>query len=510
MVQEGGKQSLWLRQTATSSNVQIIAPADVTYIGLTFSPDGNFIYYVPRQRDAGQNELYVMPVLGGAPQKLVSDVDSAVTFSPDGNRLAFVRNRNTNGGDLIVVDRDGSNPRIVGSIGGDSRFQGNPAWAPDGKIIATTVLRLAGGYHTDFVGYPVAGGRTTKLSSQEFFNAGDSAWLPDGSALLLVGTSQLTAPQLWIANYPGGSTRRLTNDLYSYNGISVTSDGRQLVSVLVQTESQLWITAPGAQASQAVALNDHEAGRNGVTFMPDGRLLYSKYQGPSLEIWTVNADGSTPQAIAKGFNFAIFPTPSPDGKVVVFSAERGHGINLWRVNADGGDLKQLTSGQFEMFPQIANNWVYYSAIVDGKPQLERVPLNGGTPESVADAAIAAAAFSNTVISRDGTRVLYAKYNPSSNQVELVVASLPDFHTEKTMPIVDSYGWSPDGRSITFVRSENGAENLWSMPLEGGKAVRLTNFSGDHIFRYAWSDDGKQMVVVRGNTSSDVVLFSAQK
>jgi len=91
-----------------------------------------------------------------------------------------------------------------------------------------------------------------------------------------------------------------------------------------------------------------------------------------------------------------------------------------------------------------------------------------------------------------------------------VATLPDVHTEKTLPVVQSYGWTHDGRSITFVRSENGADNIWSMPLEGGKPVPLTNFSSDQILRYAWSADGKRLAVVRGNTSSDVVLFSASK
>jgi hypothetical protein len=37
---EGGQQSLWMRQVATQSHVQIVAPAAVDYIALTFSPDG--------------------------------------------------------------------------------------------------------------------------------------------------------------------------------------------------------------------------------------------------------------------------------------------------------------------------------------------------------------------------------------------------------------------------------------------------------------------------------------
>ncbi|HKD90558.1 MAG TPA: protein kinase, partial [Terriglobales bacterium] len=321
VVTQAGKESLWLRQTATSSNVQIIPPADVTYEGLTFSPDGNFIYYVPREREAGLNELFVMPVLGGSPQKLVSDVDSAVTFSPDRNHIAFVRNHNASGGDLMVADRNGHDEKVIGSVAGDTQYRGDPSWSPDGKIVAAGVLHLAGGYHSEILGFPLAGGQAVKLSSQEFLNAGNAAWLPDGSGLVFAGDDKFSSPQLWVAKYPGGSTRKLTNDLYGYNDVSVTSDGRQFVSVVVQSQSQMWIAKPDAASSQALPLGDSRAGRNGVTFMPDGRLLYSTNQNDSLEIWTCNADGSNPQPLARGFKFAIYPAVSEDGKTIVFTAE---------------------------------------------------------------------------------------------------------------------------------------------------------------------------------------------
>ena len=50
VVEDQGKESLWVRQVATTSSQQIVAPADVDYMGLTFSTDGNFIYYTVRER----------------------------------------------------------------------------------------------------------------------------------------------------------------------------------------------------------------------------------------------------------------------------------------------------------------------------------------------------------------------------------------------------------------------------------------------------------------------------
>ena len=45
VVTEGGKSGLWLRQVATTSNVAIVPAAEVQFHGVTFSPDGNYIYY---------------------------------------------------------------------------------------------------------------------------------------------------------------------------------------------------------------------------------------------------------------------------------------------------------------------------------------------------------------------------------------------------------------------------------------------------------------------------------
>ena len=80
---DGGQQSLWLRQVAITSNVQIAPPAESNFTGLTFSRDGNYLYYVK------DSTLYQMPVLGGTTRKLIAPVARPVTFSPDGLQLAF-------------------------------------------------------------------------------------------------------------------------------------------------------------------------------------------------------------------------------------------------------------------------------------------------------------------------------------------------------------------------------------------------------------------------------------
>jgi len=99
-----------LHVTATGSDVQIVPAGAQTYLGLTFSPDGNFIDYVRAEKQLIEyRSLYQIPVLGGAPRKLVSDIDTAVTFSPDGKEFAFVRADPDHGQfHLMVANADGS------------------------------------------------------------------------------------------------------------------------------------------------------------------------------------------------------------------------------------------------------------------------------------------------------------------------------------------------------------------------------------------------------------------
>ena len=46
VTEEAGEQSLRVRQIATASTVQIVPPTGARYGGLTFSSDGNYVYYV--------------------------------------------------------------------------------------------------------------------------------------------------------------------------------------------------------------------------------------------------------------------------------------------------------------------------------------------------------------------------------------------------------------------------------------------------------------------------------
>jgi serine/threonine protein kinase len=103
-----GQEGLWVKQIATGSNISIIAPDNVAYHGLTFSPDGDFIFAARIDPRTKATSLYKIPVLGGSASKLLDGVDGMPAISPDGKRIAFVRYESGNIGKLLTADVDGS------------------------------------------------------------------------------------------------------------------------------------------------------------------------------------------------------------------------------------------------------------------------------------------------------------------------------------------------------------------------------------------------------------------
>ena len=87
----GAARALRVRQVEPSATVQVVAPADVQILGVTFTPDGSRLTYVAYREGAAPATLYEVPVLGGTPRRLMDDVDREVAFAPDAARFAFVR-----------------------------------------------------------------------------------------------------------------------------------------------------------------------------------------------------------------------------------------------------------------------------------------------------------------------------------------------------------------------------------------------------------------------------------
>jgi Tol biopolymer transport system component/DNA-binding winged helix-turn-helix (wHTH) protein len=519
---ERGQESLWVRQVEIAGGLEIVQPSGSHFVGITFSPDSNSVFYVKYDEDSAIGSLYQVPVLGGAARRILTGIDSQISFAPDKRHFAFVRNDlHRKESHLVIANLDNADQRHL-AVHASVHWMtdGAPAWSPDGKII----IRQARGETSDsantktyLVEVQAADGKQTIFNTRQWDAIQAIEWLADGASLIVAArdNASLLAHQLWQVDYPGGEARAITKDSNSYSSASVTADMKLLVTILHRRIANLWI-ARGERASQAVRIlsgNSKDLGwMLGVEWLRDGRIIYGSTASGKEDIWLMNADGSNQKQLTTTAGANFEPTVSADGRTMVYVSKAADAAtHLWKMNLESGESAQLTNGVFDLRPDISpdGRWVVYMSIVKSSPTLWKTSIEGGeAPVQLTDKIA-----SVPRVSPDG-RFIACFYRP---QVDLFskLAVLPFdggepvkvFDKSPTIIVESGIQWTPDGRALTFIDNRDGVSNIWLQPLDGSPAKQLTNFTSETIFRFAWSPDGKMFVAERGTEIGDIVLIN---
>ncbi len=506
VVEENGQQSLWLRNLPTNSVTQVVAGADVAYSHLRFSPDGNYLYF--NRTDPGSEELHYLyraPLLGGAPQKLVTDIDTNVTFSPDGKQLAFLRFNNPDAGKgrLIAIPSEGGDEKILETTPIREGIN-DPAWSPDGKTMVGVVLQPGNAF---------SGLEAIDLATHKryVFFTSDSilqrpVWMPDGSGLAAL--SQMNGNQIIYVSYPDGTSHAITRDTNNYSDPSVARDGRSVATVMSEGHFNLFTMPAGSNGTTQLRQVTSGAGGNRFAWTSNSDFVRDSGEAGLRLVNSSSGAMSTLSSPASGFHFG--PSACGDGRYIVFTvlSPATRTLNIWRMDATGGNLKQLSSGKIQDFSVCSRDgrWVVYEDAIGGG-QLMKVSIDGGesvrlSPELVAN---------GYDISPDSTTVAFASFGHLGEHIEeLTLVSLDPGQPPRKLaferPRSGALRYSPDGKAVVYPIRTAGVDNLWSQPLDGSKGKQITNFPAEHIIDFHWSFDGKQLGLIRGHTDSDVVLI----
>jgi Tol biopolymer transport system component len=477
----GDGQAIWLRQLRTGSQVHVSFIPDGGARGLQFSPEGDFLYYTKARRPSGA-ALYRVPSFGGAPEMILDDVARKVAISPDGNRFAYLPSGPEGRNSIIIAGPNPNEKKTIIVPNSPEFLRPTLAWSPDGQRIALAAGSSEGlSISTErLMVVPVDGSRPKIVAPVKWGEVQSAAWLADGGALLVNAAPEGGRLQLWLVPYPTGKTWRLTNDGNEYSGVSVTADSTAAVTVQRSDRGEMWVTAPGggtpSQLTQTLAFGE---GSFGIAWAPSGRLVYSTGELGTPDLWIANADNTNRERLTFG-SVAIRPEVSLDGRTIFFNAEKGGMRHIWRIDIDGGNAAQVTRGGGEQSATVSpdGKWLMYQTISVGPTQVWKMALPSGTPLRVGDLRDSRAPN----ISPDGQWVCVTysdgRFQPSAG-IGIMRLDGTGFRPLNDVAVV-AKRWSPDGKSIYFVKTEQGVGNIWKQAIDGGKPVRITNFTSGLI------------------------------
>ena len=442
-------------------------------------------------------------------------MSSPITLSPDGRQVAFIRERADGESRLIVATSDGASERALAARKLPESFSiEGVAWSPDGETIicaARSFTRGKGGFH--LVGIRLRDGTERPLTEHRWTSVRRFAWLPDGRGLIIAATDHPSplSHQIYYVSYPDGKQRSITHDLNDYRSMSVAPDGERFLTVQVRHFGNIWVaptnnTSLAKQISFGVGAYD---GSNGVSWTPDGKIVYASNVSGTRKIWMMDANGQNPRQISHGPGEDLHPSVSLDGQHIVYDSDRAGTRNIWLMAMDQGTPRRITYGDREEDPRISpdGRWVVYTSIQSGKVALWKTPINGGE-----QAQLTRQHSEFAVISPDGRYIASYLQNEQTNS--LIKIALFRFDGGNPLRVFDIetsaerlVRWSVEGNALTYVRTRNGVSTLLSQPISGGPPQVVANFERDRIFSFEWSPDGKQLAVSRGVVQYDVVQIS---
>ncbi len=508
---DSGKQTLRIRPLTTNSrNTEIVPSSEGDYLGISFSPDGKFIYYV-RSTAGESSDVFKVPAVGGSPVRLVMNAHSAVALSTDGKHMSYLRDYpDQKETALIVSPIEGFPERKVAVMKSPSAFviTSGPAWSPDGKQIAALSQENGSTPYQQVVIVGVADGRVRSIDNVRWSQIGRVSWVHDGNSLVVTAVDQESAgAQAWQIAYPSGQSKRITNDLADYQQLTLSRDSRQILGIQHERQANLWI-APAGDETKAVQVTSGDSdGIDGLSFAHGGRISYSVFANGDQNLWMIDADGKNSRQLTNTHGINRTPVVSPDGKFVVFGSDRSGSMHLWRVDIDGSNPVELTHEAGDADPQITpdEQSVIYRSYKGGNPNLFRVSINGGKPVALTNRLVGP-----PVVSPDGKFIACSYREVALSTPKLAVISIDGGEPLRSFelpPESATYRWASDGKALTFVRAVGGTSNIWRQPLDGGPAQQITHFTSGLLFATEWSSDGKWLLYSKGKRTSDAILLS---
>jgi Tol biopolymer transport system component len=498
--------ALMMRHLATNSVTTIVPAQDHQFKGITFSPDGNYFYYVLNNAfGPSVNQLFKVPVLGGAPRAVATDVDSIVGISPDSQKIVYRVLHPQTKPDLITIDPDGAVLRKSTLAEETTDNISPPAWSPDGKVIANYIQppRQVTG-KIQFLD-AAAGNELREVKTASILR--NLAWLNDSMlGVIYTPPDRLFTGQVGVLDVKTGSIRAVTNDtnVYSSYGMSATADAKQMLAIQYETPSEIDVVDLQELGKPTLRLTKRAELRNATNFAWDTQaaIVVSDQAG---RLSLISESGEKNELNLSGFVAGGCATA--DALIYFKISHDGKG-ELWRSKLDGSNPRKLIEEPIQFGRCMKDGkWAYVAAVapVPGFI-LKRVSLE---TDKVEDTGIITGGF---IVSPDGKKLAYTRFTGQSAADYKQVLRIVETGTWKQIaeyPItfqINGIDYGPDNETLYFSSRTAKSANLFRWK-PGSPPVQVTNFNDGQLAAFAISPNGKQVGLFRSREIRDMVLIT---
>lgn len=346
-----------------------------------WSPDGSRLAFIRRD-----GSIYVMPALGGAPQRVsISKPASSgnLAWSPGGAFFVFTGPD----GALFIVSADGGELHQLTKPAAGADI--SPALSPDGAMLA--FVRRTSTFNSAVFVMPLNRDGTTAGAAKQItsgvWDISTLDWTADGREILFAGSAGSGNSSIWRIARNGGKPARFPAPTMISTEPSVARQSARMIYASRQIETRIFKMPLDGRAGGPSSLIESDGDQRDLGVAPNGeRIVFVSNRTGSKEIWVANSDGSE-QTQLTHFNGPSVGSPrfSPDGKEIAFDGYAGGSSDIYVMQADGGKPSRVTSDAAnEIRPSWSHDgqWIYFGWDKGGESRIWKIRRSGGEPVQV--------------------------------------------------------------------------------------------------------------------------------
>ena len=300
-----------------------------------FSPDGARIGYATAIVDHGTQLFYtwVIPVLGGQPQRLLSNAEGLTWINRPGEPSRVLFSELTGKGaqmSLVTSTESRMESRTVYKPTSENGMAHCSSPSPDGKWLLAAEMD---GSWLPCRLVPLDGSSLGRPVGPAPAQCTGAAWSPDGKWMYFA-TDAGGGTHIWRQRFPDGPPEQVTFGATEEYGIHVAPDGRSFVTSIGTSQSTVWV-----HDTNGTRQVTSEGYGFRPTISPDGRKLYYLVRGAGTAsfisggLWVADIVSGEKQRLLSDFQMQFYSI-SADGQRIAFADSSAEG-GIWLAPLDG-------------------------------------------------------------------------------------------------------------------------------------------------------------------------------